>query len=169
MKNKINRLKPSDRKDALKWWNKIQENDRILFSHNYYKGRPHTSLTGREIEKIWKDQTNLKCNFSIYEKVKYNNEKLTVINNSGIIINNILHIPCANKDNIIDDYPVNKLKKDIKVFIVGEPDTLEIINKSFTYDDMFKIYNLGREDALKSNQQVKYIDNHKDWINENFK
>jgi hypothetical protein len=52
-----------------------------------------------------------KQEFKPLDKVIYKGQTLTVVNPKGFYINKDLYIPCADKDNIIDDYNVRFLIK----------------------------------------------------------
>lgn len=103
------------RNRAMSWWNTpISDANREILARIYYRGRNHTSLTGREIENIWINECKeaTKCDtFLINEKVSFKKENesafhLTVLNNRGVIIKGLLHIPCGNEKGFIEDYPV---------------------------------------------------------------
>lgn len=80
------------RKKAMTWWNTADNKNKEVLCRVYYRGRNHSSLTGREIEQIWiKECPDSKiCDtFKINEKVSYKKESesefhLTVLNNKGV-------------------------------------------------------------------------------------
>lgn len=58
----------------------------------------------------------MKHTFKKNQKVIYNNKVLTVLNTNGLIINGEYYIPCADGNNLIDDYPVAGLTEYNDVF-----------------------------------------------------
>lgn len=48
----------NNRTNSLYWWNKdLVKFEQFELCEKYYKGRKPNTLTGREIEKIWKSET----------------------------------------------------------------------------------------------------------------
>lgn len=41
------------REKALLWWKHTTLAEKMRLTESYYKGRQHSTLTGREIEAIW--------------------------------------------------------------------------------------------------------------------
>lgn len=41
-----------NRKEAMQWWNELDDIDREEFTNLYYPDRHFSTLTGREIERI---------------------------------------------------------------------------------------------------------------------
>ena len=54
-----------NRKEALSWWNKLTPNKKTHFTLLMYDERDSQSLTGREIEDIYKEKN--KSDFDIIE------------------------------------------------------------------------------------------------------
>jgi len=45
------------RKLAIEWWRALRWNEKGLLIEGFFKHRRQKSLTGREIEEIWKQET----------------------------------------------------------------------------------------------------------------
>lgn len=197
-------------KRVKEWWDNLSTTDRGLLMEGDFKNKHPQSLSYIDIGYLWAkhDENAKKCDtFQINEKVSYKQESkiaynLTVVNNVGVYVNGFLHIPCANEDNIIDDYPVIFLKPsnvekakewwkkrshtqqenmadvsgcgDFKLLREADIEKMwekysgNVEKKMYTYEDMVAIYNLGRGDVKSTRVQGKYIDTHKEWLNENY-
>lgn len=97
----------NSRQIAMKWWNSLASlrKTQICDTNTELIGsvRRHETLTGSEIEKLWKKETITKGQVVNYLL----DEKLIVVSTVGFWKGNEYYIPCANNKNVIDDYSLD--------------------------------------------------------------
>ncbi len=97
----------NSRQIAMPWWNNLASlrKTQICDTNTELVGsvRRHETLTGSEIEKLWKKETITKGQVVNYLL----DEKLIVVGTVGFWKGKEYYIPCANEQKIIDDYSLD--------------------------------------------------------------